>query len=239
MTRYLPFVVLVGVLAAIAAITPATASANDAAVVTSVKKWTEFISPKAATLGALLSPNTSSARALVSLESFRKTAHRGAAAISTTEPSSANGARLKLLAKRAFVDFAKAGDLMVKAVQMRRAGRSKLDVTPIVTLLSAEEVVATVRDNPLSRVAKNPSSLLVVTPHAASDLEKLRPLLKRRWAPEALALGKRVAYVWCGAGIPRSPLWNAVDRALERTGTARNMATFTKLKALVEESRSS
>ena len=37
MTRYLPFVVLVGVLAAIAAITPATASANDAAVVTSVK----------------------------------------------------------------------------------------------------------------------------------------------------------------------------------------------------------
>ena len=116
---------------------------------------------------------------------------------------------------------------------------TKLDVTPIVTLLSAEEVVATVRDNPLSRVAKNPSSLLVVTPHAASDLEKLRPLLKLRWAPEALALGKRVAYVWCGAGIPRSPLWNAVDRALERTGTARNMATFTKLKALVEESRSS
>ena len=37
MTRYLPFVVLIEVLAAIAAITPATASANDAAVVTSVK----------------------------------------------------------------------------------------------------------------------------------------------------------------------------------------------------------
>ena len=38
MTRYLPFVVLIAVLAAIAAITPGTASANDAAVVTSVKK---------------------------------------------------------------------------------------------------------------------------------------------------------------------------------------------------------
>jgi putative ATPase len=54
MTRYLPFVVLVAVLAAIAAITPGTASANDAAVVTSVKKWTVIITPKAQALGTLI-----------------------------------------------------------------------------------------------------------------------------------------------------------------------------------------
>ena len=53
MTRYLPFVVLIAVLAAIAAITPGTASANDAAVVTSVKKWTVIITPKAQKLGTL------------------------------------------------------------------------------------------------------------------------------------------------------------------------------------------
>ena len=125
MTRYLPFVALVAVLAAIAAITPGTASANDAGVVTSVKKWTAIITPKAQTLGTLVSPNTSSAKALASLKSFTKTARQGAAAISTTKPSTTNGAKLKLLAKRAFVNFGKAGELLVKAVQMVRAGRPR------------------------------------------------------------------------------------------------------------------
>jgi uncharacterized protein (DUF1697 family) len=112
-------------------------------------------------------------------------------------------------------------------------GLAGLGVRPIVTILSAAEVVSAVRDNPLSKVATRPSDLLVVVPHERSDLKRLRPLLDKRWAPEALALGRRVAYVWCGAGIPRSPLWNAVDRALARTGTARNLATLTRLMALV------
>ena len=76
MSRYLPFVVLIAVLAAIAAITPGTASANDAAVVTSVKKWTVIITPKAQKLGTFISPNTSSTKALASLKSFTKTARR-------------------------------------------------------------------------------------------------------------------------------------------------------------------
>jgi hypothetical protein len=132
MTRYLPFVVLVAVLAAIAAITPATASANDAAVVTSVKKWTVIITPKAQALGTLMSPTTSSTKALASFKSFTRTARQGAAAISTTKPSTANGAKLKLLAKRAFVNFGNAGALLVKAVQMVRAGKTEAEVTPTV-----------------------------------------------------------------------------------------------------------
>jgi hypothetical protein len=50
---------------------------------------------------------------------------------------------------------------------------------------------------------------------------------------KALALGKRVVYLWCANGVADSALWPAVDRALERTGTARNMATMTRLLALV------
>jgi len=132
MTRYLPFVVLIAVLAAIAAITPGTASANDAAVVTSVKKWTVIITPKAQKLGTFISPNTSSTKALASLKSFTKTARQGAAAISTTKPSTANGAKLKLLAKRAFVNFGKAGELLIKAVVMVRNGKTEAEVTPVV-----------------------------------------------------------------------------------------------------------
>jgi uncharacterized protein (DUF1697 family) len=111
---------------------------------------------------------------------------------------------------------------------------AKLDLTSRVTLLSGQEVAAVVRYNPFSDVASNPSDLLVVVPRMRSDQGRLRPLLKERWAPEAFALGSRVAYVWCANGVSRSRLWAAVDRALERSGTARNIATFTKLKALIE-----
>jgi uncharacterized protein (DUF1697 family) len=111
---------------------------------------------------------------------------------------------------------------------------AKLGLTSRVIVLSGVEVAAAVRDNPLSKIATNPSDLLVVVPGMSSDLARLEPLLKKRWAPEALALGSRVAYLWCGNGVGKSPLWAAVDRALERSATARNMATMTKILAVVE-----
>lgn len=101
-------------------------------------------------------------------------------------------------------------------------------------MLSADEVVEAVRDNPLSHVATNPSHLLVLVPQAPADLARLKPLLKEQWEPEALALGSRVAYLWCANGVAKSPIWAAVDRALERTGTVRNISTLTKAAALVE-----
>ena len=118
-----------------------------------------------------------------------------------------------------------------------KAVASRLGLTSRVTVLSRDEVTAAVRDNPLSHVATNPSHLLVFVPQAASDLERLNPLLKKRWAPEVLAVGNRVAYLWCANGVAKSPLWAAVDRALEQKGTARNIATLTKALALVEGPR--
>ena len=118
--------------------------------------------------------------------------------------------------------------------RIKKALASGLGLTSPVIVLSADEVAAAVRDNPLSRVATNPSYLLVLVPQDPSDLGRLKPLLKRRWAPEVLALGSRVAYLWCANGVAKSPLWAAADRALERTGTARNIATLTKAAALVE-----
>jgi uncharacterized protein (DUF1697 family) len=111
---------------------------------------------------------------------------------------------------------------------------AKLGLTLPVIVLSSEEIATVVRNNPFSGIATNPSQLLVMVPRTRSDQGRLRPLLKQRWAPEALALGSRVAYVWCANGVPRSPLWAAVDRALERTGTVRNIAAFTKALALAK-----
>lgn len=118
--------------------------------------------------------------------------------------------------------------------RIEKALASRLNLTSPVTILSGDEVVGAVLDNPLADVASDPSRLLVVVLREPSDRERLRPLLKERWAPEMLALGRRVAYLWCARGIADSSLWPKVDRALDRSGTARNMGTMTKLMALVK-----
>jgi uncharacterized protein (DUF1697 family) len=120
------------------------------------------------------------------------------------------------------------------AARIEKALASRFGIASRVTVLSGNEVAAAVRDNPLADVADDPSHLLVVVPRTPSDHGRLKPLLKKRWGPEALALGKRVAYLWCANGVGGSRLWAEVDRALERSGTARNIATMTKLLALIE-----
>ncbi len=117
--------------------------------------------------------------------------------------------------------------------RIEKALAARLGLNSRVIVLSRREVAAAVQDNPLAGVAVNPSWLLVIVPGKPSDRERLRPLLEERWAPERLAIGRRAAYLWCARGVAGSRLWSAVDRALGRSGTARNIATMTKLMALV------
>jgi uncharacterized protein (DUF1697 family) len=121
------------------------------------------------------------------------------------------------------------GDL---AARIEKALASRLGVTCGVTVLSGDDVAIVVRENPFEGLADNPSRLLVVVPKVPSDRDRIEPLLDDRWHPEALVLGRRVAYLWCANGLAHSPLWAAVEKALGRTCTARNMATMTKLLAL-------
>ena len=90
----------------------------------------------------------------------------------------------------------------------------RLGVAAQVTLMSGKEVAAAVRDNPFADVARNLPDLLVVVLRRRSDQARLEPLLQESWTPEALALGRRVAYLWCARGVAESRLWPAADRAL-------------------------
>jgi uncharacterized protein (DUF1697 family) len=118
--------------------------------------------------------------------------------------------------------------------RIEKALVSKLGLTVPVIVLSAEDVAAAVRRNPLHRIATNPSHLLVLVPETPAALRKVTALLEATWSPEALTLKNRVAYLWCAKGVASSRLWAAVDRALGRAGTARNIATFTKILAIIE-----
>ena len=120
------------------------------------------------------------------------------------------------------------------AARIEDALTKRLGVSARVAVLSGSDVIEAVRGNPLKSVADDPARLLVAVPRDTRGTARLKPLLRERWAPEALALGKRVAYLWCVRGILDSRLWTAVERTLDKEVTARNLATMTKLRDMIE-----
>jgi uncharacterized protein (DUF1697 family) len=123
------------------------------------------------------------------------------------------------------------------AARIENALAETAGVPARVTVLTAVELAAAVADNPLLTIANDPSRLLVAVLGNPADRAKLEPLTKQDWAAEALALGTRVAYLWCADGILASKLAEAVGRVLGDAVTSRNWATVTKLHALAESLR--
>jgi uncharacterized protein (DUF1697 family) len=108
----------------------------------------------------------------------------------------------------------------------------RLKVSARVTVLTADEVATVVAGNPLLHVMTDPSRLLVAVLADPADRRLLKPLTRQDWAPESLALGARVAYLWCPDGMLAGRLAAAVGRALADGVTSRNWATMLKLHAI-------
>lgn len=120
------------------------------------------------------------------------------------------------------------------AARIEEALPRRTGVSSRITVLTAEELAAAVRENPLLDVAGDPTRLLVSVLNSTADRRRLEPLQQQDWAPEVLALGTRVAYIWCPDGLLASKLPEAVGKALGDAVTTRNWATLTKLHALAE-----
>lgn len=120
------------------------------------------------------------------------------------------------------------------AGRIEKAMTDELGVFTRVTVLTAEELSKIVEENPLLESANNHSRLLVAVLADPADRGKLAALGKLDWAPGVLALGKRVAYLWCPEGMLENPLAIAVGRALGNRVTTRNWATISKLHALAK-----
>lgn len=119
------------------------------------------------------------------------------------------------------------------AQRLQKAMAADLGVTARVIVLAAAEVSRMVKENPLREVADNPSRLLLSILASPADRARLAPLLKQKWGRETLALGSRVAYIWCPNGILASSLQVAVSKALGDAVTSRNWATMLKIHALL------
>ncbi len=118
------------------------------------------------------------------------------------------------------------------SARIEQAMAERLGVSARVLVLGAAELKAIVEANPLLAIANNPSRLMAAVLFDPKDRAKLAPLIRQDWAPDALALGPRVAYLWCAGGLLESRLVVAVQRALGDGVTMRNWATMTKLHAL-------
>jgi uncharacterized protein (DUF1697 family) len=116
--------------------------------------------------------------------------------------------------------------------RIEKAITAELGVRSRVTVLTVRELEAAVAENPLLARARDPSRLLVVVLTDPADRARLVPLTREDWGPEALAIGTRVAYLWCAEGILKSRVAEAVGRVLGDAATARNWATMTRLLAV-------
>jgi len=119
------------------------------------------------------------------------------------------------------------------AVSIEKELRDALGIESRVVTLDAGELDTIIAENTLLDVATSDSHLLVAVPRRAEDMKRLAALEGKDWAPEALALGSRAAYLWCDTGVIASVVSPAVNRALDNDVTSRNWATILKLRELV------
>lgn len=121
------------------------------------------------------------------------------------------------------------------APKIEKAMAASLGVSARVMTVSAKELATIMAENPLRKAEADASHLLIAVPTTAADRRRLDPLLAQKWAPEALAIGSRAAYIHCPGGIIDSKLVAAAQKLLKDDVTMRNWATMTKLRVMVEE----
>lgn len=107
--------------------------------------------------------------------------------------------------------------------------------TASVMVLTAEHLNHIIDENPLRRIANDHARHLVAFVADAKHLSPLRPMLTKKWTPDALAITQRAAYLWCSVGLLESKLSQALTRAGGTTITTRNWATVLKLQAAAAE----
>jgi uncharacterized protein (DUF1697 family) len=120
------------------------------------------------------------------------------------------------------------------AAEIEKAIKQTCGFTAAVTVVAAKELISIIDENPLLHIAKDPARHLVVFVSDTNSLTPLRPMLKEKWAPDALAITRSAAYLWCATGILESKLNLAFSRKAGTTITARNWATVLKLKAALQ-----
>jgi uncharacterized protein (DUF1697 family) len=118
------------------------------------------------------------------------------------------------------------------ATAIEQALVQRLGVASRVTVLGAGELALVIGGNPLVELASDHARLVAFILQGEAQRKLLAPLAAQDWAPGALAVGERAAYVWCPTGVLDSAAAAAVGKALGDATTSRNWNTLSKLHAM-------
>lgn len=143
---------------------------------------------------------------------------------------------IKSLLNSGNIVFTGSGSAIAAAETFEEGIASRFGISARVTVLAASELDEVVRHNPLLGTADDPSRMLVGVLADSATRTSFEPLLKQEWTPEVLALGARVAYLWCPDGVLKSSLLKAVGRIAGDAVTARNWSTILKIQAALHGS---
>jgi len=81
-----------------------------------------------------------------------------------------------------------------------------------VLVVTAADLAAIVKENPLHAIAKDSSKCFVGFVSNRTALLEVKPLLDKSWKPDAIAIGAKAAYLWCANGLIDSKLMQAFAR---------------------------
>ncbi len=124
------------------------------------------------------------------------------------------------------------GTAQQSAARIEKALLSEMGLASRITGLTASELNEIIDGNPLPDAVSSPSRFLIAIVADTSVLARLSPLTKQDWGSQALAIGKRGAYVWSPDGVLAGSLVEAVGRLLGDKATMRNWATCNRIAAV-------
>ncbi len=126
-----------------------------------------------------------------------------------------------------FTSARKSGTAM--ATELEKAIANDIGVDCRVLVRSSSELEAAVRDNPMPEALDEPSRYHCCFLEKTPTPDRVRALESEDFAPDELAFGDGVLYVWYRDGVQESKLAKVLDRRLGVAVTARNWNTVTKV----------
>lgn len=121
--------------------------------------------------------------------------------------------------------------------RIRQAVLKKTGIDALVIVKSGKDIAGIIEGNELLAVAHDHSRLLVAMTNDAKALSALKALANADWGRERIHIAKHAGYLWCANGILESKAAEALLKGLKGTGTTRNWATLTKIRALMGDER--
>lgn len=111
----------------------------------------------------------------------------------------------------------------------------RMGVAARVFVLAHDELAEIIADNCLMHLVTDPARLYTFLLTEEEQRQAVEGMCDQDWAPEALAVGRRAAYVWCPEGMLDSAAAAALGKQLGDGTTSRNWNTMIKLHGLCSD----